>query len=241
MSKKSSRKNNNNNSVVVAMRQTAGSMAVASNPARERKTVRTRQFIVPTWKTKTSSTVLSETESPSILGSQYQSNHITVKPADLGNQAIQFLQNSDRYRIIKAELFVMSDVSAKTNTAKATAPIAHYAYCDSDTSLSQTGGTTPWIDIVSRENISKTTLRANAPTMRVAHWNPRPLFDPSGGNNPSNAIPNANTWMDSLITNQEFSGVRTFSCCPVESAPNDQYRYNLHYELRVTVQTQAAL
>jgi len=230
-----------NTQIVSAMRQTSGSMAVATNPARERKTIRTRMFIVPVWNSKTSGTVLSQSQSPSPLGAQYQSNHITITPNDLGGNAVEFLQNSDRYRITKAELFVLSTVDAKTNTTKSTAPIAHYAYCDRDTSISQTGGVTPWTDVVSRDNVSKTILRANAPIMRIAHWNPSPIYNPTGGNSPTNAIPSPNTWMDSLILNQEFSGVRTFSTCPVESATNDQYRYDLHYEVRVTIQTQAAL
>lgn len=223
------------------MRTTAGSMAVATNPSKERRTIRTRQFIVPVWKTKTSQTVLSQTNAPTPLGSQYLSNHITITPNDLDPNAIEFIQNSDRFRITNAELFVLSDVTAKTNTTRGTAPIVHYAYCDSDTSIAQTGGITPWNDVVSRDNVSKVTLRANNPTMRIAFWNPRPIYDPTGGNSPSNAIPSASQWMDSLILNQEFSGVRTFSCCPIESATNDTYRYGLHYELRLTVQTQAAL
>jgi len=231
----------NNNNAVALMRTTAGSMAIATNPARERRTTRTRQFILPVWITKSSETVLSQSQSPSILGSQYQSNHITITPSTCGSQFVEFVQNSDRYRITKAELFVLSDVTAKTNTTKNTAPIVHYAYCDSDTSLAQSGGVTPWLDIVSRDNISKTTLRANNPTMRVAVWNPRPLYNPTSGNSPSNAVPSPNTWMDSLILTQEFSGVRTYSTCPVISANNDTYEYSLHYEVRVTVQTQAAL
>lgn len=231
----------NNNSAVALMRTTAGSMAIATNPAKERRTIRTRQFLMPVWTVRNSSPVLSQSQSPSQVGSQYASGHITVTPNNLGPNAIEFIQNSDRFRITKAELFVLSDVTAKTNTTRGTAPIVHYAYCDSDTSISQSGGVTPWNDIISRENISKATLRANQPTMRIAHWNPRPLFDPTGGNNPANIIPSANQWMDSLILNQEFSGVRTFSCCPADTNGNDVYSYNLNYELRLTIQTQAAL
>lgn len=231
----------NNNLAVSLMRNTAGSMAVATNPAKERKTIRTRQFIAPIWTVRQSSTVLSQSQSPSQVGSQYASGHITIFPNNLSSNAVEFIQNSDRFRITKAELFVLSEVNTRANTTRGTAPIVHYAYCDSDTSFSQTGGVTPWNDVVTRENVSKTTLRSNQPTMRIAHWNPRPLFDPTGGNTPANIIPSPNQWMDSLILNQEFSGVRTFSCSPADTDQSDQYNYELNYELRLTIQTQAAL
>jgi len=219
-----------------------GSMSVARNPAREKNTIRTRKFLLPVWTTRDSAIVLSQTSSPAPLGSTYASGHLTIKPSDLLNSnAKEFIQNSDRYRITQAELFVLSSVDAETNTTKATAPIVHYAYVDGDTSTAQTGGVTPWYDITSRDNVSKCVLRANNPIMKIAAWNPRPLFEPTNGNSPANVIPSKNTWIDSLFLDQEWNGVRTFSTCPVESAQNDSYKYQLHYELRITVQTQAAL
>jgi len=219
-----------------------GSMSVARNPARERQTIRTRKFLLPVWIERTSAIVLSQTSSPGPLGSTYASGHITIKPNDLLNQnAKEFIQNSDRYRISSAELFVMSIVDAKTNTTKSTAPIAHYAYVDGDTSESQTGGVTPWYDVTSRDNVSKCVLRANNPIIKVATWNPRPLFQPQTSNNPANIIPSKSSWCDSLYLDQEWNGVRTFSSCPTQSDQNDQYKFALYYELRVTIQTQAVL
>jgi len=222
-------------------RQTAGSMGVATNPAKERKTIRTRQFLVPVWEKRTSSQILSQTQSPAPLGGQYCSDHITIKADSLGQNAREFIQNSDRYRITKAELFVLTTVDAKTNTTRGTAPITHYAYCDADTSVNQSTGVTPWLDVVSRENVSKVTLRSNNPTMRIAQWNPRPILDPESGNSPANLIPSPNSWVDSLYLSQEHSGVRTFATCPSNSDQQDNYQFYLYYEIRVTVQTQAAL
>lgn len=235
-----SRRNQNSGTMALA-NAFAGSMSVTRNPARERNTIRTRQFLFPIWDIRGSATVLSQTTAPGPLGSQYASDHVTIKPSLLSAQAKEFIQNSDRYRITKAELFVLSTVTADTNTTKATAPIVHYAYCDVDSSEQQTGGTTPWFDILSRDNVSKCTLRANNPTMLVASWAPRPLFEPTTGNDANNVVPSAKTWIDSLNLGQEWSGVRTYSNCPVVSEPSDRYKYALHYELRVTVQCQAAL
>jgi len=238
---KGSKRPNQNSGTMALATAFAGSMSVARNPARERNTIRRRCFLFPIWDVKGSQPVLSQSSAPGPLGSQYASDHITIKPSLLSQQAKEFIQNSDRYRVTKAELFVLSTVTADTNTTKATAPIVHYAYCDVDSSESQTGGVTPWYDVLSRENVSKCTLRSNNPTVRIAMWNPRPLFDPSTGNSANNVIPGKQTWIDSLNLGQQWNGVRTFSNCPVESEPSDRYKYQLHYELRVTIECQAAL
>jgi len=219
----------------------SGSMSVARNPARERNVTRRRMFMNRVSTETISATVLSQQTSPYKLGSQYCSEHITITPSDLTPEAQEWIQQYDRYRIVKAELFVTSFVAARSNVEPATLPITHYAFCDADSSTSQTGGATPWYDITSRDNISKVTLRANSPTAKIAEWNPRPLYTPVSGSSPANVVPSPNTWMDSLILSQEFNGVRTYAACPVESANQGQYRFHLQYDFRVLVEAQGPL
>jgi len=244
MPNKRSNKNNKQRNVQQpskAMQVFGGSMSLARNPAREKTKTVTRQFLCKTASTKISATVLSEVNSPYILGSQYVSDVITFALRDLTPEAISWVQKYDMYRFSKAELFVTSYVEAKTNTTKATAPITHYCFVDPDSSESQLGDTTTWHQICQRDNLARVVLRANNPSVRLATWTPRPLFSAVSGDSPSNMIGNKSTWMDALITTQEHSGVRCFAACPVESATNDQYRFHLQYEVRVTVQCKAPL
>lgn len=219
-----------------------GSMSVARNPARERNQTKRRQFTIQKFTTKQSDNVLSQSQSPFTVGSQYQSNHITIKATDFTPEAQEWIRQHDRYRIKSCELFVTSYVKNRDSQVGAlgTFPIHHYSYCDSDSSISQTGGVTPWINVTTRNNIARTVLRGNNPSIMVAKWNPRLLFDPTQGNSPTNVVPRAGIWIDALSLDQEHSGVRTYSASPFELDLNFGY-YALSYEIRAVVEVQAPL
>lgn len=216
-------------------------MSVARNPARERNRTVTRRFLLRKAQHRVSADVLSDSQSPFILGSQYGSNHFTFNAADLSTSAQEWIRQHDLYRVMSAEMFVTAHVESRTNTTKQTVPIHHYCYVDPDTSESQSSSVTPWYDIIDRENLARVVLRANNPSIKIATWSPRPLFSPVSGDNPANVIPDKQSWIDSLILTQEHSGVRSFACCPVESPQNDAYRFFLDYEIRVTIQCKAPL
>jgi len=219
-----------------------GSMSVARNPAKERNQTKRRSFTIQSFTNKQSSNVLSSTESPFTVGSQYQSNHVTIKATQFSTEAQNWIRQHDRYRIKSCELFVTSYVKNRDGQVGAlgTFPIHHYSFCDSDTSLAQTGGTTPWINVTTRNNIARTVLRSNNPSILVAKWNPRLLYDPTTGNSPSNVVPRAGMWIDAITLDQEHSGVRLYSAAPFELDTQFGF-YGLSYEIRAVVEVQAPL
>jgi len=247
MSNRKSKPTKNKKSTKVARPSNAlavfgGSMSVARNPARERNVTRRRQFLVSIFNTKSSANVLSTSQSPFPVGSQYLSNHLTFNANDLSSEATAWIRQHDRYKIETCELFVTSTSKNRDNNVGAltTMPIHHYSFCDLDSSTSQTGGVTEWNQVQTRNNLSRTVLRSNNPSILVAKFSPKPIFDPSTSNSPSNVVPTRGLWIDSLTLDQEHSGVRTYSATPTELDISFGF-YSLSYELRVTVACQAPL
>lgn len=212
-------------------------MSLVANPARPRNHKRTRQFLSQRTISVVSEQVLSTSQAPSSVGSQYRSQRITFTPTSIGASCSGWIREFDKYRVTKAELHVTytAAVDAPGTADLFTLPVVHYAFCDEDSGASA-GATVAWQQVHDRENLSRVVLRANAPSVCVATWTPKVLYEaPQTSNSPANVVPPSNMWLDSLATGQEFSGVSCFSFTPA-TVDVSRGRYRLDYELRVTVE-----
>jgi hypothetical protein len=220
---KSKRGNANNVSSMAVVRNNAALL----NPP-----TRSRMGLVIVDELAESTQVLSQSQSPGPVGSQYTVKTLTFQADQLSPNFQDWIQQHDVYRISEAEIYATLVTDFAGSPSLRTSPVTHYCFEDPDTDPSVT---TSWIRCRDRANLSRVVLRANAPSALIAKLKPRPSYSATGTQNPGNLIGKPGAWLDSLNLSQIHAGLRTFSYCPYADTSGQTYSYAIFYSIRIKV------
>jgi len=211
-----------------------GSMAVAKQAAKVRTLTRKRHFLVKNSTLGNSTQVLSSTQSPYPVGSQFSAETLLFGAVELQPNAIQWIQSHDKYRIAQVEIFATLVSRSKDGGISRTTPVEIYFYEDTDADPSTL---TSWIRVADRDNVGRVVLNAFTPSMRLATFKPTVTYAANtGSQNPSNAIPSKSQWLDALAVDQLYSGLRVFTACPQVDTQGQSYDYSVAFTTRYTVE-----
>jgi hypothetical protein len=186
-----------------------------------------------------SETVLTASQSPGELGSQFTAITMTFAGVKLSANLRNWIQSHDAYRVTRLEVYAtltagISDASQLNNI-----PVIHYAFVDMDTDPSVV---TSWFRTMDRDNLSRTVLRANQPSALIATFCPRPSFRATGTQDPGNLIGSQDSWLDALNLTQIYTGLRCYSYCPAAVAAGQPgYKYKISYNVRYYVEGKAPI
>jgi len=220
----------NNNSVVGLVN---GSMAVAKKAAKVKNVTRSRHFLESRAKRKTLSQALSESQTPYSLGSQYDSTTLLFAAYELSVNAQSWIQNHDKYRVSKVEVFV-SYILENQDGSIANDHVEVYFYEDTD---SDPGTSTSWIRTRDRENVGRVVLTPHSPSQRLITFKPTPTFAAgTAEQSTQNQIPSKNMWLDAIALEQKYSGLRIFSACPRADASGISYKTTLNFITRYHIE-----
>jgi hypothetical protein len=232
---------NNSNKQNLKMNQLnpfGGTMVVTNNPARRRIMKQSKWFISPSADIANSEQALSTSATPYEVGSQLTNHADDTTVAELGTDAINWVQRFDSYTVEEVE-YIISLVSSDQSGNQRILPVTVWSFEDRD-SPREVGAN--WSQTRDRQNLARVVLRANNPSLTIAKIRPVPLFDGAvTDNSPSNIVPENAKWVDSLAIKQRFNGLRVFSACPTKDSSGQTYRYTLYLEKRVKVCGRSAL
>lgn len=226
------KKNNKNNQLVGLVN---GSMAVAKQAAKVKNVMRKRWFMQSLSELTTSQQVLSSSQSPFPVGSQFSAGTILFSASELSNNATEWIQKADKFRITSVEVFVtlVSRIKGGGNVDK-TIPVEIYFYEDTD---ADPATQTSWIRTSDRDNLGRVVLHATNPSMRLITFKPTvSLAASTDDQSPSNIVPTKNQWLDALSLNQLHSGVRWFSATPQLDTSGQSFEYSLAFSYRYCVE-----
>ena len=209
-------------------------MSVANNTAKVRKIVVKRHYLESVARRAKGTEVLSQSQSPFGLGSQFTASTLVFKCENLSKSAQEFIQSYDSYCIDKVEIFAtVTNVSTVATGGVATPnlyPVVHYCYEDFD---ADEVTATSWIRTSDRSNLSRVVLRPNNPSILVATLRVRPTYEATTTTNgPVNVVPKPGTHIDALNLTQPHAGLRCFSACPLADGGTPSYAYEITYECR---------
>jgi hypothetical protein len=216
---------NNSTAMVVS-----GNMSPTKGAAKVRSASTKRHGFEKTFRTFASTQVLSQSQSPFGVGSQFTEGTLVFSPSLLSDQMQAFIQSYDKYRICEIELFctMNSAVRGGGNIDK-TVPVHLYFYEDTD---ADTSVSTSWIRVQDRRNLGKVVLHATNPSQRLISFKPTASFSNQNVSNVNNMQMSKNTWTDALSLVQEFSGVRFFAATPAADSTGNTFQFILHFEAR---------
>jgi len=211
----------------------SGTMASQGRPERVRTVTTKRHFLEEKARIYPSEQVLSSTQSPYPVGSQFNAGTLLWDMTDLGPNAVEWIQSYDKFRILDVEVF--ATLTTNFPDEPRNIPVELYFYEDTD---ADNNTQTSWIRVRDRRNIGKVVLNSFTPSMRIAKFSPTVSFAASGTNSqdPSNMIPKKNQWLDALATEQRHSGLRFFSACPTTDSSGASYKYTINLMTRITVE-----
>lgn len=224
-------RNRNNNSLVGLQN---GSMAVAKQAAKVKNVTRKRWFMSEVASLLGSAQVLSQSQSPYAVGSQYATGTFTYSISQLGLNARDWVASFDRYRILAIEVFATLVIRSRNNAVDRNAPVQLYFYEDTDCDSSVQ---TSWIRVRDRENLGKVVLTALHPSQRLITFTPTGTF--SAGNSsqdPANKLPQKSDWFDALALSQQFAGLRVFAACPQYDTSGQSYEFDVVFDTRYHVE-----
>lgn len=211
-----------------------GSMAVAKKAAKVKNITRKRHFLQSLAQVEASSQVLSASQSPFPVGSQFNTGTLLFAASKLTTNAQEWIQSFDKYRISEIEVFCTLQSKSKTGAADQTAPVEVFFYEDTDADPTTQ---TSWIRLADRTNVGRVVLNAFNPSARLVTFKPTITLAASViEQNPANIVPKKDTWLDALSLQQLYSGVRYFSACPTTDAQGQSYDYTLNFQMRHTVE-----
>jgi hypothetical protein len=215
-------------------------MNTAKENARIRNVSTTRRFLERNYRRYFSEQVLSESQAPTPVGSQYIQGTMLFSIGRLSQAAREWVQKYDKYRIREVEINVYSNAKLESvNTPMESVPITLYAYEDQD---ADPDTQTSWVRVSDRQNLACMTLNSAYPRHHVVRFNPTPSMAANTVlQNPANIIPGKNAWLDALAIDQEHAGIRFFAICPTTDNTGKSYRYELNFEVRYTVEVQQPL
>eukprot|EP00493_Phyllostaurus_siculus_P025248 UN25592 len=138
-------------------------MAVAKGAAKVRNITRKRHFMQAVSELTSSSQVLSSTQSPYPVGTQFSAGTMLFAASELSNNAQNWIQTHDKYRVAQIEVFAtlvarMEDANLKS------VPVEVYFYEDTDAEPSTQ---TSWIRTMDRDNLGRVVLTSFNPSMRL--------------------------------------------------------------------------
>lgn len=214
-----------------------GSMAVAKQAAKVKKVIRSRQFLSEKSVVFNSESVLSQTQSPYPVGSQFTAGTLLFNIAQLHPNARNWVQSYDQYRIANIEVFCTLNTTSKNGSIDRTAPVEVYFYEDTD---ADPNTQTSWIRTADRSNVARVVLTAWEPSQKLISFMPTVTLTAGAlDQNPANIVPKKGTWLDALSIQQLHSGVRFFACCPsVDTSGTPSYVCSLNVTARITVEVQ---
>jgi hypothetical protein len=220
----------NDNSVVGLVN---GSMAVAKKAAKVKNITRSRHFLEARASDNSFAQVLSETQSPFRLGSQFETTTLLFYASKLSDNAVEWIQKHDKYRISKVEVFA-SYILENQDGSVANDHVEVYFYEDTD---ADPGTQTSWIRLRDRENVGRVVLTPQAPSQRLITFKPTPTFAAGSGiQSTQNQVPSKNMWLDAVAVEQRYSGLRVFAACPRADASGNTYRCTVNYLTRYHVE-----
>lgn len=218
-----------------------GSMAVAKSAAKVKNVTRTRHFLCEKAVTLSSTPVLSQSQSPHPVGSQFLETTLLFSVNKLHQTAQTWVQSFDKYRVKNVEVFATLNNVSKNGSVDRTAPVELYFYEDTDADpLTQTS----WIRTADRDNVGKVVLTALEPSKKLITFMPTVTFaaDSQSNQNPANVVPKKDVWLDALSIAQLYSGLRLFGCCPsVDTSGTPAYQNHVSLMFRMTVEVQQPL
>lgn len=215
-----------------------GSMAVAKQAAKVRTLTRTRHFMQARSEYVSSEQVLSVSQSPYNLGSQFAATTMLFAVSELSTNAIEWIQKHDKYRIKQIEVFATLTTKLEDSTIK-NVPVEVYFYEDTDADPSTQ---TSWIRVMDRENLGRVVLNAFTPSMRLITFKPTVTFAAGPiDQNPANVVPKKDVWLDALSIAQLYSGLRLFACSPTTDSQGRSYSFSIALSARYTVEASQPL
>jgi hypothetical protein len=222
----------NNSSTAIGL--VNGSMAVARQAAKVKNITRKRHFMQQASELVSSTQALSSTQSPYPVGSQFSSATLLFAASELTQNAKDWIQSHDKYRVSQIEVFVTLATRLKDGSPIANIPVEVYFYEDTD---ADPATQTSWLRTADRDNLGRVVLNALNPSMRLITFKPTLSFAAGAiDQNPSNVVPKKDTWLDALSLSQLYSGLRIFSCCAATDTVGETYGYSLAFSFRVTVE-----
>lgn len=211
-----------------------GSMAVAKKAAKVKNITRKRHFLQSLAEVEKSEQVLSASQSPFPVGSQFNAGTLLFAASKLTNNAKEWIQSFDKYRISEIEVFCTLQSKSKTGTADQSVPVEVFFYEDTDADPTTQ---TSWLRLADRTNVGRVVLNTLNPSARLVTFKPTITLAASViEQNPANIVPKKDTWLDALSLQQLYSGVRFFSACPTTDAQGQSYDYTLNFQMRYTVE-----
>jgi hypothetical protein len=216
-----------NNAVAMAV---AGSMSPARGAAKIKNSGTTRMASEKVFRTFASQQVLSQSQSPFGVGSQFTEGTLLFSVEKLSDQMQSFVQSYDKYRIREVEIFctMNSAVRGGGNIDK-TVPVHLYFYEDTDANADTE---TSWIRVQDRRNLGKVVLHATNPSQRLISFTPTATFNNQNVTNVNNMQMPKNFWTDSASIVQQFSGLRFFSATPAADSTGNTFQFILNFEVR---------
>lgn len=216
-----------------------GSMAVAKSAAKVKNIMRTRHFMKSVADIESSEQVLSASQSPFPVGSQYTASTFLYNVAGLSTNAIEWVQKHDKYRISQVEVFVTLNARSRNGSVDRSVPVEVFFYEDTD---ADPATATSWIRVQDRDNLGRVVLNALTPSQRILTFKPTLTFAAGAvDQNPANVVPKKDTWLDALAIQQLYSGLRVFSCCPQTDSSGQSYEYALTFQTRITIEAMQPL
>ena len=217
-----------------------GSMAVAKAAAKVRNVTRKRRFLGNDARVVVSEQVLSGSQSPFPVGSQFCAGTLSFSAEQLSVSARAWIQSYDRYRIDQVEVFATVIWRSKNGSIDRTAPVTLYFYEDTD---SDSSTQTSWIRTSDRDNLGRVVLYATNPTMRLISFKPTASFDTNSvvSQSPSNMIPSKDQWVDANSLAQQHAGFRWFAACAQTDGSGQSYEFDVVLESRLHISVQQPL
>lgn len=211
-----------------------GSMAVVKKAAKVKNIQRHRFFMNRQSELVSSEQVLSGTQSPYPVGSQFSAGTLLFAAVEFTDNAISWIQSHDVYRMAEVEVFVTLVSRSKTGGIDRSLPVELYFYEDTDAEpVTQTS----WLRTADRDNLGRVVLTVLQPSQRLITF--RPTVTLAAGaidQNPSNIVPGKNQWLDALAIQQLYSGLRWFSCCAQTDTQGQTYDYSLAFTYRAKIE-----
>ena len=217
-----------------------GSLSVRRGAGKVKNITRSRHFFQEDAVLLNSEQVLSGTQSPYPVGSQFAQTTVVFAAAKLTDNARTWIQQHDRYRVREVEVLATLTSNTRGNNVDKTLPVEVYFYEDTDADSSIQ---TSWIRVADRDNLGRVVLNAFMPSQKLISFKPTASFavNSTASQAPSNMIPSKDQWIDALNLNQQLSSLRIFSCCAQTDAQSQSYEYDLNLQVRYHVEVQQPL
>jgi hypothetical protein len=208
-------------------------MAVARQAAKVRNVTRSRWFLEGKAETDLFTQVVSATQSPYGLGSQFSQSTLTFSATELSDNAQAWIASHDRFRVSQIEVFANYNIN---NTAGGPAldQVELYFYEDTDVDPSVA---TSWLRTSDRENLGRVVLTAQNPSQRLITFKPTPTLNAGTlAQDPSNIVPSKDAWLDALSLAQKYAGLRVFGACSRRDTSGQTYQVFVSYLVRYQIE-----